>query len=194
MYIDIQKNEENKLYSTTFVIGEGDKFYLPRWDTPKEYIRVPKGVIIYYPFNSEHLHGHIDSYNVRIEYDFKKVKNGLTYKKVGKHTYNEKYGLTPWNLPIAESDEEYSEKRILSYKYVLDEWANANYHYHMTLSPERLRVRGELINLRNNGYKEVKWNRDNYEETKPFVFESLIYKQKILKRLIDEATTKSGVS
>ena len=52
MYIDIQKNEENKLYSTTFVIGEGDKFYLPRWDTPKEYIRVPKGVIIYYPFNS----------------------------------------------------------------------------------------------------------------------------------------------
>ena len=79
MYIDIQKNEENKLYSTTFVIGEGDKFYLPRWDTPKEYIRVPKGVIIYYPFNSEHLHGHIDSYNVRIEYDFKKVRR-IRYK------------------------------------------------------------------------------------------------------------------
>ena len=184
MFVRIQKNEEKKIYSTTFVLCGGDRFYLPNWDEgDREYMRIPQGFVLYYPYNSAYYHGHIEAKHMRYDYNFKLdnfdedgTPKTFSYQSKGRDTF---YDTTYTTFSPQFINEE------LNFRFGLDEFVDENYHSHMNLSDERLRVRGEIMSLREEGWTELQWEDDNSEETKPFYFTAYNYHGKILRKMTD---------
>tara|TARA_Y100001963_G_scaffold131467_1_gene188930 strand:+ start:3231 stop:3845 length:615 start_codon:yes stop_codon:yes gene_type:complete len=191
MFVRIQKNEEKKIYSTTFVLCGGDRFYLPTWDEgDREYMRIPQGFVLYYPYNSPFLHGDIQARHMRYDYNFKLGKfdehgtpREFSYQSKGRDTVNPPNGngVTPHFINTE-----------LNFRFGLDEFVDENYHSHMNLSDERLRVRGEIMSLREEGWTELQWEDDNSEETKPFYFTAYNYHGKILRKMTDVFRVEDG--
>lgn len=186
---EIVKDDETKMFTTTLVMSEGDRFYLPRFEK-NNYMLVPKGYVLYYPFVGKYTP---QFSSLRIDYDFTLVKGAYQWKSMGRDTYSPRLDLD--NSPI-------------DYRFLLHAWYDINLKRHWSINDNQHRFNSiywRIKKLEDKGYERVPFIEDikidnitieeresNTKLTSKFYFSSKYHHAKILNRLRRQAPVREA--
>ena len=175
--IEAQVNSKNKTFTTHLAMTRGTRFLCPEFDD-KDYLLVPKGVVLYYPFNYRNSDEVYTSAKwLRADRNFEKNwddkhKGWYQHSSIGRDTYSPRLDL--YNK---------SELGDIDIRFFLDEWANHNlyrhlddYHYrhyeYRQEDPNFMFIWNQISFLEDKGFEYIFYTDDNTEITRPTVYKN----------------------